>query len=501
MSQSINNYLKVEAQFKQITHLKNLAALIHWDAEVNLPIGSAPSRHQEIGTITEIIHQLQTADSLEPLLEAANNEYHSLDLWQKANFTIIKKAYAHAKCINSKLQVAYSIATSECVFNWKMAREKNDFKALIPSLNHVFDLARQIANAKADHFGKDPYDMMIDLYDPDRTTTEIQSVYDVLKTELPKLLNQVITKQQSETIIPILEKIDTQTQKAIGLHIIEKMGFDLKKGRLDESAHPFCTGSNDDVRLTTRYNANDFMTGLSAIIHETGHGLYQQNLPVLYRNQPVGQAQGMAFHESQSLIMECQAALSLEFMQYLAKILQEKFELYGPAYSPQNLYKLVTRVKPSLIRVDADEVTYPLHVILRFEIEKAIIKENLKAEDLPALWNTKMKQYLGITSPTDTDGCMQDIHWPSGAFGYFPAYTNGAIIGSMLMRAAQAKYPTLKEKLSQGDFTALNTYLNQNLRCWGHMKNSPDLLYMATGEQAINPNVFVDYLQKKYLCD
>jgi carboxypeptidase Taq len=241
------------------------------------------------------------------------------------------------------------------------------------------------------------------------------------------------------------------------------------------------------------------MTGIFGIIHETGHGLYQQNLPVLYRDQPVGQAKGMAFHESQSLIMECQACITPEFMQFLAKLLRDDFGLKGAAYSAENLYKLQTRVKPSLIRVDADEVTYPLHVILRFEIEKAIIKDNLQAEDIPALWNAKMKEYVGIFPPTDSDGCMQDIHWPAGSLGYFPAYTNGAIIGSMLMKAAQAKYPSLKKQLSEGNFQDLNTYLNEKLRCWGSVKDSGNLLQTATGYTRINPGIFIEYLQGKYL--
>lgn len=499
MSHLIKNYLNLEAHFKQITHLQNLVALIHCDAEINLPPGSAPSRHQEIGTLVEVIHQMSTATSLNPLIQAATQEIPSLDLWQKSNLTIIRRAYEHAQCISPELQAAYSIATSECEFTWRTARKKNDFKALAPSLNRVFDLARQIAHAKAQQFGKNPYDMLMDSYDPDRTSQEVKETYSILKEELTKLLSQITAKQQSENVIPLSEKIDEQTQKAIGLRIMEKMGFDFNKGRLDKSAHPFCNGSNDDVRLTTRYDENNLMTGIFGIIHETGHGLYQQNLPVLYRNQPVGQAKGMAFHESQSLIMECQACISPEFMQFLAKLLRDDFGLKGAAYSEENLYRLQTRVKPSLIRVDADEVTYPLHVILRFEIEKAVIEDNLQAEDIPALWNAGMKEYVGIVPSTDSDGCMQDIHWPSGSLGYFPAYTNGAIIASMLMKAAQANYPLLKSQLSEGNFYNLNTYLNEKLRCWGSAKESADLLQTATGHQQINPGIFIDYLKDKYL--
>jgi carboxypeptidase Taq len=499
MAKQATAYLELENKLKQITHLQNLTAILHWDAELNLPTGASTNRHDELATLATLIHQLSTSNELGDLIQAASNEMSDLDEWQKSNLSIIKRTYEHTQCIHPDLNHAYSMAVSECEFIWRTARKNNDFKQLIPYLDRVFDLTREIAAAKASHFKKDPYDMMMDGYDRDRTTTEIQEVFDVLKRELPKLIEKITAKQQSEKTIPLTEKMDEHTQKRIGLRIIEKMGFNMEKGRLDKSAHPFCNGSNDDVRLTTRYDENNFLTGLFGIIHEAGHGLYQQNLPETYRNQPVGQHAGMSFHESQSLIMECQAGTSFEFIQFLAKLLRDDFGLQGPAYAAENLYKLVNRVQPSLIRVEADEVTYPLHVILRFEIEQAIIHEKLQAADLPELWNTKMKEYLGIIPPTNREGCMQDVHWSAGLIGYYPCYTNGAIIASMLMKAAQAKYPSIQTELSEGKFESLNTYLNQNLRNWGSLKGSSELLNIATGQEKINPGIFLDYLTGKYL--
>ncbi|OJW71369.1 MAG: carboxypeptidase M32 [Candidatus Amoebophilus sp. 36-38] len=499
MAKQITQYLKLENKLKQLTHLRNLASVLHWDAEINLPKGATANRHEELATLTMLTHEMSTSQELGNLIEAATQEIGYLDEWQKSNLATIKRSYEHAQCINPDLQHAYSIATSECEFVWREARKKNDFTQLIPHLDHVFKLSRKIADLKASHFNKDPYDMLMDGYDPDRSTTEIQGVYDILKRELPKLIEKITAKQQAEKIINLPDKIDENIQKTIGLRLIEKMGFDMDKGRLDKSAHPFCSGSNDDVRLTTRYDENNFITGLFGIIHETGHGLYQQNLPESYRNQPVGQPKGMAFHESQSLIMECQAGTSFEFIQFLARLLRDEFGFKGPAYSAENLYKLVNRVQPSLIRVEADEVTYPLHVIIRFEIEQAIIKDRVQATDLPHLWNTKMKEYLGITPTNDSEGCMQDVHWPAGLLGYFPCYTNGAIIASMLMKAAQIKYPAIKTELREGSFESLNTYLNQNLRNFGAQKSSSELLKTSTGYEKINPGIFLDYLAGKYL--
>ena len=499
MSYKLNNYLKLEKKFEEITHLENIAMIAHWDSATMLQKGSASSKQKEMATFSSVLHGMQTSPEIGDLIEGSLGEFDHLDDWQKSNLANIKKSYNNQICISSEIQHENSIASGECEFTWRQARIDNDFQKLEPYLDRVFDSVRRIAAIKADKLLKSPLDVLIDSYDPERTSVEIKSVFDVLKAELPSLVNKITDKQASEKIIPLTEKIDEATQKAIGLKVIEKMGFDLNRGRLDKSVHPFCIGSNDDVRLTTRYDENNFLSSLFGVIHETGHGLYQQNLPATYRNQPVGRAKGMAFHESQSLIMENQAAISKPFMQCLAKILKDDFSLSSAEYSADNLYGLATRVRPSLIRVDADEATYPLHVILRFEIEEAIIKGNLRAADLPELWNSKMQEYLGITSNTDSDGCMQDIHWPSGSLGYFPSYTNGAIIASMLMKSAKEKYSSIDSELGLGNFDSLNKYLTDNLRKYGSSKISSDLLQVATGHKTVQPMIFVSYLKGKYL--
>ena len=495
----MTNYLRLEAELRQITHLQTLASVIHWDAEMNLPSGATTNRHQEIATLSQVIQEKATSDVIKNLIAEAKQEIDKLNEFQKANLAIIERNYQHAKCISPELQNAHSIATNESEFVWREARKNNDFKKLIPYLDKVFALTREIANLKADFFQADPYDMLMAVYDTDRTTTETQTVFNVLKQNLPNLITKIVEKQRTERILPLTGKILVSKQREIGMNIIQKMGFEIEKGRLDIAAHPFCSGSNDDVRLTTRYDEYNFTIGLFGIIHETGHGLYQQNLPAAYRDQPIGMPKGMSFHESQSLIMECQAGTSWEFIQFLARTLRDDFALKDDAYFAENLYKLVTRVQPSFIRVEADEVTYPLHVILRFEIEQAIIKDNLQAADLPQVWNEKMQHYLGITPAKDSEGCMQDVHWPAGLIGYFPCYTNGAIIASMLMRAAQNQYPTIKDALAQGNFQNLNLYLNNKLRNLGSLKSFSELLKIGTGHETINPHIFIEYLTKKYL--
>ena len=492
-------YTALENKYKQITHLTHLLALAQWDAATMLAKGSAASRQREIATVSSILHNMATAKELEKLIEDAHHEIHSLDAWQRANLHIIKKTYDEAICVPTEMQQAYSLAVGECEFVWRTARTNNDFKQLTPHLNRGFELVREIASIKANYFNKQPYDILLDTYNPDLTNHDIKAIFAVLKDSLPTLVQDIVTKQASESVIPLTNKIDEATQKAINLRIIEKMGFSLDHGRLDTSTHPFCSGSNDDVRLTTRYDETNFLSSLTSTIHEAGHGLYQQNLPQAYRDQPVGSPKGMAFHESQSIIMERQVGSSRAFTSFLAALLKDEFGLKSKEYDAENLHKLLTRVVPSLIRVDADEVTYPLHIILRFEIEEALIEGSIKANDLPELWNKKMEAYLGITPKTNREGCMQDIHWPSGQLGYFPAYANGAIIASMLMQTAQRKCPELQTALSKGNFSVLNGFLTETLHRFGSMKTSSDLLEGATGYTTISPTAFIAYLKSKYL--
>lgn len=499
MSSKIENYLKLEKKLEELTHLGNIANIAHWDSATMLGSGSAANRQKEMATFSSVIHEMATSNEMGDLINGSLAEFDHLDDWQRSNLASAKKSYDSQTCLTADIQHEHSIASSECEFTWRTARKENDFKKLEPYLDRVFDSVRRAAGLKAEKLKKSPLDVLVDTFDPDRTSAEVKMVFDSLKAELPDLINKIMDKQKSEEVISLSKKIDENTQKAIGLKLMEQMEFNFDCGRLDKSVHPFCIGSNDDVRITTRYNENYFLSSLFGVVHETGHALYQKNLPAKYRNQPVGGPKGMSFHESQSLIMENQVGTSRSFMEYLAKMLQDEFSFSAPEYSADNLYKLVTRVKPSFIRVDADEATYPLHVILRFEIEEAIIEGNLRAFELPELWNSKMQEYLGIVPDSDADGCMQDLHWPSGYLGYFPSYTNGAIIASMLMKKAKETNSSIDAEIAKGSFNSLNQYLTENLRGYGYSKNSADLLEASTGHNMIQPTIFTDYLRAKYL--
>ncbi|MGC0371958.1 MAG: hypothetical protein DGJ47_000659 [Rickettsiaceae bacterium] len=494
----MKNYNNLEKKLQQIGHLNTIYGVAHWDKSVSLASGSMQNRAEELASVSALIHEMSTSQEMGDLINSAYEDKDSLNKWQKKNLELAQKNYDTQTCLPVDLQREFNIATSQSEFAWREARQNNNFSKVAPYLEKLFSLTRKKSKILSEKLGLRPYDALIDQFDPGRRSPEIDVVFSGLKEKLIPLAQKIQEKQKSEEVLP-LPNIDVATQRQISLQIVESMGFDLNCGRLHETLHPFCSGSNDDVRLTTSFDETRPLFGLFATIHETGHGLYQQSLPARYRDQPVGKPLGMAFHESQSLIMERQAATSKPFVEFLSRLLQDKFGFKGNAFGFDNLYKLLTRVESSLIRITSDEVTYPLHIILRYELEKVILDDNFQINDLPELWNSKMKEYLGITPDTDSDGCMQDIHWYMGAFGYFPAYTNGALVASMMMQQIRQKNTNIDNELVQGSFVGINQYLNQNIRSLGSLLNSSELLEKATGSKIIDPQIFIDYLKEKYL--
>lgn len=330
------------------------------------------------------------------------------------------------------------------------------------------------------------------------TRARLDETFGELKTWLPDLLQQVVEKQAQQTVVTPQGPFALPAQRQLGLSIMETLGFDFNHGRLDISAHPFCGGVPEDVRITTRYNENEFLSALMGVIHETGHARYEQNLPQQWRGQPVALARSTAIHESQSLFMEMQLGRSREFLQ---RILPQVTATFGdqPALQADNFVRLTQQVKPGLIRVDADELSYPAHVILRYEIEQALIEGEIEVEDIPALWDEKMMQSLGLdTRGNYRDGCMQDIHWTDGAFGYFPTYTLGAMYAAQLFRSVHLAIPQLSELIQHGELQPVFDWLQQNIWQHGSRFSTDQLLINATGE-ALNPAFFRQHLEQRYL--
>ena len=333
---------------------------------------------------------------------------------------------------------------------------------------------------------------------PGGRSARIDTLFAELEAFLPAMLQRVMEAQKRVEPLPLDGPFPVEAQKQLGLEMAKTLGFDFHHGRLDVSAHPFTGGTADDVRITTRYDEAYFTRALMGMLHETGHAVYEAGLPRDWRRQPVGTARGMVLHESQSLLMEMQACRSDAFIAFAAPRMRAAFGKSGPAWQTDNIHKIYTRVAPDFVRVDADEVTYPLHIMLRYRLERAILGGDLPLADLPAAWNAGMKDLLGIVPPNDAVGCLQDIHWPDGAWGYFPTYTLGALAAAQLFAAARQAVPSLMQSIGQGDFAPLLGWLRANVHGKGSIADTDTILTEATGGP-LGTAAFKAYLESRYL--
>jgi carboxypeptidase Taq len=360
-------------------------------------------------------------------------------------------------------------------------------------------LTRDTAAAKAEALGVGSYEALLDQYEPGGSTVLIDRLFAEIEEFLPELLDAALACQAARPQ-PDAPRgpFSIADQRRAAVALIERIGFDFTHGRLDESAHPFCGGTPDDVRLTTRYDEADFSSALMGVLHETGHGLYERGLPPEWRRQPVGEARGMAVHESQSLFLEMQVCRSRAFAGFAAPILRGIFGGEGGVWEPEAVYRRQIRVEPGPIRVDADEVTYPAHVILRYRLERAMLAGDLLLPDLPGAWSDGLKQAIGVTPASDREGCLQDIHWYDGAWGYFPTYTLGALIAAQLFAAARQAVPELLPTIERGEFAPLLDWLRTHIHAKGSLLSTADLVEAATGAP-LGAAAFERHLRERYL--
>jgi carboxypeptidase Taq len=472
--------------------------VLHWDMATQMPDGGAEGRAEQLAGLSLVCHEIITNAAMPDLLEGGAQQ-NDLDPWQRANLTEMQRSYLHASAVPADLVEASSKAGSACEMIWRQARPNNDFKAVLPALTEVLALTRRIAAVKADRLGKTPYDALLDQYEPDGPSDAIDRVFDPLAKNLPALIDEALAAQARRPT-PVAPKgpFPIAAQREAGVTLMKQLGFDFNHGRLDISAHPFCGGTPDDVRITTRYDEDDFRRALMGVLHETGHALYERGLPQAWRHQPVGRARGMSIHESQSLLVEMQVCRSRVFHGFAAPILQKTFGRSGPEWVAENLYRLNTRVERSLIRVDADEVTYPGHVILRYRLERALLVGDLALKDLPAAWNDGMRHLIGIVPPDDRQGCLQDIHWFDGAFGYFPTYTLGAMTAAQFFDAAKRADPAIEAGIGTGDFAPLFAWLRANVHGKASRFSAAEIIEQATGKP-LDAAIFERHLRARYI--
>lgn len=491
------SYALLRDRFARHATLGEVQGVLSWDMQTMMPSGSADTRGEQLSTLEVLRHELLTEACVGEWIEAADGE--SLQGWDAANLHEMRRAYLHATAVDPKLVAAHSKAGTACFMKWQTARGDNDWEGFRPLLEEVVNLTKQVAVAKGEALGLSPYDVMVDTFEPGARAADIDAIFGPLREHLPALLDEVEAHQRTQPpALPLPGPFPVETQKSIARRFMQAIGFDFDHGRLDVSHHPFCGGSPQDVRITTRYREDEFLSAMMGVVHETGHAMYERQLPTAWERQPVGEARGMAMHESQSLLVEMQAGRSDAFIRFASPILREAFG--GPAnvYAPDNLRRHYLQVERGLIRVDADEVSYPLHVILRFELEQAIFAGDLAVADIPGAWGDGMERMLGIRPSDDRDGCMQDVHWTDGAFGYFPSYTLGAIAAHQLYDAAVKAQPEIPERIEAGDFAPLMGWLRTSVHERASSVTAATILTDATG-RSFDANAFLRHLRARYL--
>lgn len=495
----MSSYTELEGVFTRLYRYQHLAAIVAWDQAAMMPPGGNEARGAALAELGVLMHTAQTNPKLGSLLAAAADEADATnDDFKRASVREMHRQWLYATALPEALVEAKSLAGSRCEHAWRAQRPANDWHGFAANLKAVVDLSREEAARLGDKLGLGKYDALISRYEPGVTSAMVTTWFSELKTWLPALIAQVRARQATEPSVAAVGPFDISAQRALGQQVMSHLGFDTAHGRLDVSTHPFCGGVPEDVRITTRYTPDDFAQSLMGIIHETGHARYEQGLPRQWVHLPIGVARSMAVHESQSLSFEMQLGRSAAFLQWLSPHLQRTFGAQ-PAFEPANLTRLYSRVKPGFIRVDADEVTYPMHIILRFEIERALIEGDAEVDDIPALWDRGMQTYLGIdTRGNFRDGPMQDIHWTDGSFGYFPSYTLGAMMAAQWFATIRATTPELDARVAAGDISPITSWLSANV--WQHASrhSTDELLTKATGTP-LSPTHFRSYLERKYL--
>jgi carboxypeptidase Taq len=485
-------YQRLTDAFGRIATLNEAAAMLGWDAAAMMPPGGAAARGEQMAVLAGLSHDMLTAPAIADDLAMAD----APDDAAAANLALMAEAHRRATALPRGLVEARSRACSACETLWREARKNSDFSMVREALAEVVNLTREGAKILGETLGLSPYDALMSEHQRGIVAADVAPIfaaYEVfLQTALPAA-EELQRRRPAEKLPP--GPYPAAVQEQICRRLSQDAGLDFSAARLDRSAHPFCGGTPTDIRITTRYDEEDFCSALMGVLHETGHALYEKNLPRQFSRQPVGMAAGMGTHESQSLIVEMQAVRSDAFLSYLAPILTDAF---GKQIGVNALKSRLRHVERSFIRVEADEMTYPAHVILRFRLEQALIAGELDVADLPNAWNTGFHALLGITPPDDRRGCLQDIHWYDGAFGYFPSYTLGAMAAAQLFAAARQAVPSLEAALATGDFSPLTAWLTENIHRHGARLGFNELLQSATGEP-LNPRAFEAHLVSRYL--
>ncbi|HAE85385.1 MAG TPA: carboxypeptidase [Anaerolineaceae bacterium] len=481
----------------ELANLGGIQALLDWDQQVNMPRGGMEDRSEQAALVAGIMYDRATSPQLGTLIEDLASEIPDInaddDLAREIK--VAKRDFEHISRIPREKLIEFVMVTSRAHEVWVQARENNDFPSFAPHLTRIVELRREQAELfkPFDH----PYDPLLDEYEPGMKTAEVKAIFDALRPQQVALLQRIAQAEQVDNSF-IREKYDIDSQEKFGRFIATRMGYDWNRGRMDLAPHPFTTSFGyGDVRITTRYMETDGMSSLFSTMHETGHALYDQGLNPKYRHTSLGRPTSLAVHESQSRFWENLIGRSQAFWQFAFPIAQMLFPEHLGNLSIEQFYRGINRVEPSLIRIEADEATYNLHIMLRFEIETGLMEGKLETKDLPEIWNSRMQAYLGVTPPNDSRGVLQDVHWSGGMIGYFPTYALGNLISVQWWEKMVADHPNIPDEIASGDFSTVLAWMRENVHRYASRYDPQDLVQKITGSR-ITSEPYMRYLEQKY---
>lgn len=493
-------YQKVFALSKNARILEGINSILDWDRETYMPPGGSEIRSEQLETMAKIIHGERTSRkfslALSKLIDIPTGTIiaKNLNPSQMAAAKEWRRDYLHNTALPAKFVAEFAKVTSQAVIAWRMAKKDNAFLQFAPYLDRIVQLCRKKADLLG--FQDHPYDALLDEYEPEVKTKEIDILFAGIRSTLSPLIKKIGEQPIDDQFL--FGNWDKAKQLAFGHKLLDAMGYDKEKGRVDLSTHPFSSASHpSDSRITTRIHPKSLLDNISIILHEGGHALYEMGLPKEEYGTPLGEARSLGIHESQSRWWETRIGQSRPFWEHFFPLLKETFKEQLQSVSLDMFYRAINAVRPDLIRVEADEMTYPMHVILRFELEKKFIEGSLQVRDLPEVWNVKMKEYLGVVPSTNAEGCLQDIHWGMGSFGYFPTYTLGNLYAAHLFDGFAQKHPDWEKKVASGSLEFIREWLRENIYRHGKRYSTGELLKKATGHP-FSSQPYLDYLKKKY---
>jgi carboxypeptidase Taq len=493
-------YEQLIARVKEVSLLRSTLSILHWDQETYMPPGGVEYRSRQLAQLARMAHERAIDPKLGELLEACEAD---ADLTadphsdSAANLREIRRSRDRATKLPTDLVAEMAQVHSVANHHWQEARQNADFDAFRPWLERNVELARRTAECYGWDDGEEAWDALAEGYEAGMRARDIEAVFTPLRDKLQTLLSDLVGGKRKPSSDFATVKLPIDKQKVFVRQIAEAMGFDFERGRIDISTHPFCSGTSPgDVRITTRYRDDGFADSLGATMHEAGHGLYEQGLPAAHVGTPLGRAVSLGIHESQSRMWENFVGRSQAFWRWCQPKVREFFGEPVAQLSAEDMYEAMNQVEPSFIRVEADEATYNLHIMVRFELERVLMSGELDAADLPLEWNRRYKEYLGVDVPDDRVGCLQDIHWSGGSFGYFPTYTLGNLYAAQIFEKVLDDVPDLYDTFGRGDFSALKSWLNSNLHAHGSRFVAAELCERATGKP-LSPEPLLRHLEGK----